>query len=257
MAGFFDTLFAGGAETEAADKNRGLLAQYGPQAQGYLTSAYDTGRTDVGKGVEAYQPLANLGAQYSKAGTLNLDALGVNGPGGNARATSAFQAGPGYQFQFDQGMDALSRRRAAGGMLNSGNADIDAIKFGQGTANQEYQNWLKNLQQSAGMGLQATGTAAAGQAGQYDTLAQLAQTYGQNQTGVAGNVLSGNMDANKLQAAGEAAGAKNLLGAGMAVGSMALGLPPGMGTSLGGGGGGGGQPYQFTNSPIGSLFRTS
>ena len=242
MAGFFDTLFGGGAEQEAADKNRQLLATYGPQAQGYLTDAYGTGTTAINQAVGAYQPLAALGTQYNKAGALNLDALGVNGPQGNANATAAFQAGPGYQFQFDQGMDALNRRRAAGGMLNSGNADIDAIKFGQGTANQEYQNWLKNLQASGQMGLQATGAAAAGQAGQYDTLAQLAQTYGQNQSGVAGNVLSGNMDANKLQAAGEAAGAKNLLGAGLSLASLGMGAfggSGGLGSFLGGLGGGG------------------
>ena len=36
MAGFFDTLFGGGAEKEAADANRALIAGYQPQALGAL-----------------------------------------------------------------------------------------------------------------------------------------------------------------------------------------------------------------------------
>src|SRR5258706_16130441 len=47
MAGFFSTLFGGGAETDAANKDRALLAQYGPQAQGYLTQGYNTGSTNI------------------------------------------------------------------------------------------------------------------------------------------------------------------------------------------------------------------
>ena len=36
MAGFFDTLFGGGAEKEAADKNKAALAAYKPEALSYL-----------------------------------------------------------------------------------------------------------------------------------------------------------------------------------------------------------------------------
>lgn len=258
MAGFFDTLFGGGAEKEAADKDRALYQAYQQQGTGYLKDTYGQGRTDLGQAVGAFSPLATLGQQYNQAGTLNLDALGVNGPEGNARATGAFQAGPGYQFAFDQGMDALNRRRAAGGMLNSGNADVDAIKFGQGTANQEFQNWLANLKGYGQMGLQATQGAAAGQAAGYGGLADLANQYGQNQTNLLGNTTSGQANANNLQAAGEAAGAKNLLGFGTDMAKLALGIPPGMGGGGGGGtalSGGGNTGYNFFNSPLGSLFK--
>jgi hypothetical protein len=234
MPSFLGTLFGGEAEKEAAGKNTQALQNYGQLGTQYLTNSYNQGRGDLGQAVGAFAPLAQLGQQYNQAGALNLDALGVNGPEGNARATSAFQAGPGYGFAFDQGMDALNRRRAAGGMLNSGNADVDAIRFGQGTANQEYQNWLANLQKNAQMGLSATGGAAAGQAGAYGSLANLASQYGQNLTGLTGNVTSGMMDANKLTAAGEAAGAKNILGAGMSLASLAMGGMGGLGGGLGG-----------------------
>ena len=109
MAGFFDTLFGGGAEREAADRNRQAIAQYGPEAQGYLKSSYDTGRTDIGHAIAVYKPLADIGAKYNLAGDLYTNALGVGGPAGNAAATAAFQTSPGYQFQFDQGMPTCSR----------------------------------------------------------------------------------------------------------------------------------------------------
>lgn len=245
MAGFLDTLFGGGAEAEAAEKNRALYNTYQGKGEGYLSNAYTQGRTDLGGALGAYTPLAALGTNYNKAGALNLDALGVNGPEGNARATSAFQTGPGYGFAFDQGMDALNRRRAAGGMLNSGNADIDAIRFGQGTANQEFQNWLKNLQGSAGMGLQATMGAAAGQAGAYGSLADLANQYGQNQTNLLGQSTSGMAGANTMEAAGKAAGAKNILSAGLGLGSMLL---------SGGTAGFAGSPLASVGNKLGGLF---
>ena len=62
MAGFFDTLFGGGAEREAAERNRALTAQYGTDAQGYLKTGYDTGVTNLNQAIGAYQPLSELAA---------------------------------------------------------------------------------------------------------------------------------------------------------------------------------------------------
>jgi hypothetical protein len=240
MAGFFDTLFSGGAEKEAADRNRALTAQYGTQAQDYLKTGYNTGVGNLNQAIDAYKPLSELAGQYNKGGSLYLDALGVNGPGGNANATGAFQAGPGYQFALDQGLDAVNRRRAAGGMFDSGNADIDTLKFAQGLGNQEYQNWLTRLQGAGQTGVGLAGTVAGGQAQGYGNLANLANKYATDQTGVAGNQLSSNVNSSNLQAQGEASGAKNLLGAGLSLASLAMGVPGmggGLGSILGGGAG--------------------
>jgi hypothetical protein len=223
MADFFSTLFGGGAEAEAADKNRALTTQYGTQAQDYLTGGYNTGTGAINSAIGAYNPLSTLASNYNKGGSMYLDALGVNGPQGNANATAAFQNAPGYTGAVNAGLDVLNRRRAGQGMAASGNADIDALTFGQNLQNQQYNSWLSNLQNAGQTGVQATGAAAQGQAGQYDALANLAQTYAGNQTGVAGNVLSGNVNANNLQAAGEAAGAKNLLGAGLSLATLGMG----------------------------------
>jgi len=320
MAGFFDTLFGGGAEKEAAEKNRALLAQYGTTgnaaldkgltsstgavqggadaAGGYLgqNTALYGGLRDAGQGYldtglnaglgalegarGAYEPLSALAAKYGGGTNTYLDSLGVNGPEGNARATGAFQAGPGYEFARDQGLDAINRRRAASGMLGSGNADLDAIKYGTGLANQEYGNWQTRLAGLVNPELTATSGAATGQAGIGRDIASLygadaaarlgleqGVTTGQagvnqglatnqmalgnslaglysgdatNRVGLQGNITSGGMSANNTQAAGEAAGAKNLLGLGMNLAS--LGASGGFDKlgNLFGGGGGGG-----------------
>lgn len=47
---------------------------------------------------------------------------------------------PGYQFQLDQGTQALNRSAAAGGMLDSGAALKAAQQFGQGLAGTTYNN---------------------------------------------------------------------------------------------------------------------
>jgi hypothetical protein len=158
-------------------------------------------------------------------------------------AVGTFQASPGYQWQLGQGLDALARQRAIGGMGASGNADIDAMTYGTGLANQSYQQWINNLQNAGQLGASTTGAAAAGQAAGYGSLANLAQQYGSNVGNVMGNVEQQTIGANNLQAAGEAAGAKNLLGAGLSLAS--IGMAPftggaslaGLGSLLRGGGG--------------------
>jgi hypothetical protein len=234
MAGFFDTLFGGGAEKEAADKNRAALGVYGPEAQNYLTTGYNTGVGNINQAIGAYTPLSDLAKKYSGASDLYLGALGANGPAGTAAAQGAFQNAPGYTGAVTAGLDAINRRRGVMGMENSGNADIDAQTFGQNLQNQQYNNWLQNLAGAGQTGVNATQAAAQGQGTGYTNLANLAGTYAQNQTGVAGNVLSGNVNANNLQAAGEAAGAKNLLGAGLSLATLAMGGSGGLGSMLGG-----------------------
>lgn len=98
-----------------------------------------------------------------------LDALGINGPDGSARAQDAFQTGPGYDFALNQGLDALDRRAAGRGMLDSGNTNLDTIKYAQGMANQEYGSWLDRLTnfQGAASGQQSRNQAAQQDVGNY------------------------------------------------------------------------------------------
>ena len=117
--GLFD-LFTGGAEKRAADKNRGLFNTFNEQGAANINSGYDTARTDLEGARSAFAPLSGLAQKYGAGTDLYLDALGVNGAGGKDRASAAFRTGPGYEFTLDQGLNALNRRRAAGGMLDSG-----------------------------------------------------------------------------------------------------------------------------------------
>jgi hypothetical protein len=236
MASWLDTVFGGGAEKEAATKDIAAANQYGQTANTALQQGYQTGTGAIGSAIGAYQPLVGLGQYYNQGGQLLGGALGFGGPQGTAAAQAAFQNAPGYQGAITAGLDAINRRRGVGSMSNSGNADEDALTFAQNLQNQQYNTWLQNLQSTAGMGLQATGQGAAGTAAGYGSLADLAQNYATNQAGVAGNIENTTVGANNLQAAGQAAGAKNLLGAGMSLASLAMGGGGGFGSLLGGGG---------------------
>jgi len=300
MAGFFSTLFGGGAEREANERNQALYgqyktegqqnlasgldkslasltsgygdanatlgqnkdvwSQYGTNANGALDSGLSNSLASLGQAKAAYDPLAALGTKYGAGSSLYLDSLGVNGAAGNANAVNSFQAGPGYEFTRDQGLDALNRRRASAGMLNSGNADIDALTYGTGLANQTYGDWQTRLAGFVNPELQATQGAAAGYANVNGQIASLYGTDASNRVGVAGNVangtagvnsaIAGNQSAlgarqaglytqnatdltnlagsvtsgraagNNMQAAGEAAGARNGLGAALSLANL-------------------------------------
>lgn len=94
----------------------GGLTGAAPQQQGYLNSANGQ--------------LAGL--------------LGLNG--GNSESMLAnLQNTPGYQFAFNQGQTALDRSAASRGLLLSGGQLKDTTNYGQGMADQLYQNTIGNL----------------------------------------------------------------------------------------------------------------
>ena len=232
MASFLSTLFGGGAEKEAAEKNRELYNNYQAKGSEYLNTGYQTARGDLNNALGAYSPLASLATKYTGGTDMLLNALGLNGAAGNSAASAAFQNNPGYTSGLDAGLDAINRRRAAAGMLGSGNADQDAQTFGQNLQNQQYNNWLASLTGLNNNALQATGATAQGQAGVYGGLGTLATNNAQNQVGLLGNSTSGLASANNLQAQGESAGAKNLLGLGTSLLSLGTGGGATVGSSL-------------------------
>ena len=232
--GPFDTLFGGGAQQDAANANAGALSTYQGTALPALATGYNTGVSNLNQAVGAYSPLASLGSQYSQAGNTLLGAEGLGGPAATAAAQAQFTTSPGYAGGIHAGTDAILRRQlGASGMSQSGNAAEDVGTYTQNQQNQQYNNWLQNLQATAGMGLNATNSAAAGQAGAYGSLANLGYGYGSDQAAVANNMASGTMADNNMVAAGQAAGAKNLLGAGLSLATLGLsGGAGGIGNSL-------------------------
>lgn len=188
----------GKATISAANENKGLL-------NGLLTKGntiIDTGEQKsagaLNSAIGSFQPWATSGAS---ANTMYGNALGLNGADGNATATGAFQAGPGYQFAMDQGTQAALRGASAAGMLNSGNTLTALTGFGQGLANQEYGSWLDRLKGSSDQGLQA----ASGQASGYGNLANLYQQGTDNRLGLESGVVQGLMGANNQVAQGKEA----------------------------------------------------
>lgn len=69
--------------------------------------------------------------------------------------------GPGYQFRFDQGQNALGNMLNRTGMKRSGRAMKEAMRFGQGQASNEYGNYFARLMQMSGLGAGGAGQSAA------------------------------------------------------------------------------------------------
>lgn len=205
-------IFGGGEEKKAAKRNNALLSglktegtgiidQSSGQATGYLN---DAGQVYSGL---ANQAQGNLG--YYK------DALGLNGAEGNAATMERFQAGPGYQFALDQGLSALERRAGAQGRLQGGETALDTLGYAQGLANQEYNNWLGNLQGYDQQQNQNYLAGLGGKAGTLGDLANLAVGTGDRRLNLASEVVNGKMGANNQYASGanqQAGGFGSLLG---------------------------------------------
>ena len=155
------------------------------QAKTDLKTGYDTYRGDVGQGYDRaqgyyqqagdlYKPVAQNAGYYADQYKAGLG----NTPESQATLGTMFQANPGYQFQMDQGQQALARQAAAGGRGASGGALMAAQKYGQGLANQEYNNWYQNYMNNLYRGQQGAMQGVQGQSQAYDAQGRLAYGYG-------------------------------------------------------------------------------
>lgn len=162
--GLFD-IFTGDSARRAAEQNRQLLTAN--KAEG--TTALQTGQTNslgaLDAAASAYQPLSALGSKYGGGTSLYLDSLGINGAEGNARATGAFQAGPGYNWRVDQALDGVNRKANATGGLMGGNTLAALSDRAGNLASEEYGSWQDRLGGLISPELAATGAAATGVAG--------------------------------------------------------------------------------------------
>lgn len=194
MLGFLGDLLglnAGNATKDAANWNGDVIHGYDIRGNTAISEGAQQAGSYLERVLGLYSPLESATSLYA-------DATGLNGADGAARATSAFQAGPGYGFQLEQGLNALDRRAAASGRLQSGNADIDAMTYATGLADQSYNSWLDRL---AGQ----SATAQQGLTGGFNNLANLATGTASQRLGLAGDVASNRMAANNQYAQGEEA----------------------------------------------------
>lgn len=208
--GLFDIFGTGDQQAAAQAQITGLNAG-NAQATGNINQGIGAINTNYTAALQPY--LQNYGT--ANAGTTQLgNVLGLNGPAGNNQAMQTLQNTPGYQFQLQQGDNAINAQAAATGMNASGNQALALSKFNQGLAGTTYNNYVSQLQPYLGASNAAAGGVAGvnmGQgnalAGQYDTLANL--NY-QTQTGI-GNA-NANADLAGLTASGNAMNAIGSVG---------------------------------------------
>lgn len=117
-------------------------------------------------------------APYRDAGanalTRYADASGVNGADKRMASFADFRADPGYEFQMSEGLRGVQGSAAAGSLGINGGGVLKALqRYGQGVADQGYNNYLTRFQNLASLGQNAAaqtgnfGAAAAQQQGQF------------------------------------------------------------------------------------------
>jgi hypothetical protein len=224
--GIFD-IFTGDSAKEAAEKNAALLQQNQAAGTATLQGGQTNSLASLDKAGGYYAPLA---AKYGAGSNLYLDSLGVNGAEGNARATGAFQAGPGYQYQVNQALDQTNRAAAATGSLAGGNTLAALSDRAGNMANQEYGNWQTRL----GGLISPEMSAVSGQAGAEASKVPVYQGTANSIAGLGTNTTNGIANQNTQAANAEMQGSGNLWGLGLGLAKLGVGALSG-GTSLLGG----------------------
>lgn len=224
--GLFD-IFTGKPAKEAAEKNSALLTANKAEGTATLNQGQTNSLASLDKAGGYYNPLAQ---KYGAGTNLYLDSLGVNGSGGNDRATQAFQAGPGYQYRVDQALDQTNRAAAATGGLQGGNTLAALSDRAGNMANQEYGNWQSQLGGLISPEFQAVGGQAGAEAGKVPVYQGTANSIANLGT----NTTNGITNQNTQAANAEMQGSGNLWGLGLNLAKLGLGSFGG-GTSLLGG----------------------
>lgn len=106
---------------------------------------------------------------------------------------------PGYQFQLDQGTEAVTRKMAATGFGGSGNMAAELMEYGQGLASSFYGQQTNLLASLSGLLSQSPAqheaVAQAGHNSAFDQMGQVLASlgYGAGQIGSSYGSSSGNM----------------------------------------------------------------
>lgn len=194
-----------------------------------LTSGKQSSAISAGQGQANadLQPFVNSG---TLANTQTANLLGLNGQPAADAAMTTFQASPGYQYDLTQGLRAVDAGAAAQGMTRSGATLKAEQTLGTNLANQDFQqyvtnlNGLANMGQSSAVGQANVATNAAGQ--QASIYGNEGSALGKSATGLLSNptvqngltsLFSGNGGTTSLAAADnpEASGASAFIAGGL------------------------------------------
>lgn len=148
------------------------------------------------------QTTQNL-APFLNAGTGAIPTLesllGLNPGGVGAPNATALRASPGYQAMLNGGTDAINNHASATGGVRGGNTLKSLMQYGQGLADNTYQQYFSNVAGLAGTGQNAAvsqgefGGAFGAAAGQNALLSGVAQASGQTQQGNGISALLGQL----------------------------------------------------------------
>jgi len=136
------------AASNASDAQSQAAAQAGQQQ----LAMYNQSRADL--------------LPYRETGNQALFALsdlyGVPRPDGQGGYTTGrgFEGTPGYQFQMQEGINAIDRSASSRGRLNSGATQRAAERYGSGLAANEFNNYANRLASIANVGQTATSNTA-------------------------------------------------------------------------------------------------
>ena len=215
--GIFDGIFNNSTQQEAAQQQIGGLNNAYNNASSAINTGQATTNATYAKGMEPFTK--NLEVTQAGQGDY-ANATGVNGATGYAEAMNKFRTAPGYSFQLEQGNENVLRNQSRTGQLASGQTNLDLQKFGQGMADQSWQQYIQNLLPFVGASTaNAQGTVPLTVA-QASTQAQaankLADMGWQKETGI------GNANANATLAEVNANG--NIVNAGLGAAKMLAGF---------------------------------
>lgn len=236
-------MFSGGSGASAANSAAAAQVQGANQAMQIQEQAYREAGQNLQPGVQAYARTTPY-----LAGMLGIPGYDQVDP------TQALRSTPGYQWGMDQGVSALDKSAASRGNLYSGAQGKGLTQFGQGLADQTYNQYTNNLMQMMNSGQGAAGQLSqfganmANQIGNYDmysgnSKAQgIMNAYNANQQG--GNVLGSLLGMGLGIGMAPMTGGTSLIGSGMSA----------LGNLFGGAGGGGGGTNPFSYTDIGASY---
>lgn len=208
------------------------------------------------------QTLQNVQNQFAPQTTTGNAAFGnLNtylGLNGQPADFSQFYNTPGYQFATQQGTQAIDRQASANGSLYTPNTLASVGQYVTGAASQNYNNYISQLFNAAGMGAQ--GNTAISQA-QQSTGANISQLQAaQGSANASGAAASNGVLSNLLGSLGGSSGVggllNQLLGSSATPGSTnSSGVLSGAGGALNGlgslfGGGTNGSPSYSDYNPV-------
>lgn len=140
----------------------------------------DIAKAQLAANQQAQSSLSPYMATGTAANERLAALLGLTGDGNNEDVLSALRNTPGYQFRMQEGQNALNSNLGSRGKYFSGEALKASQEFGQGIADQTYNDLLKSLASQSSQGLSAAGTS-----GLYSTAAgdiQANKILGQSNT---------------------------------------------------------------------------